>query len=272
MTSSLSNKLQTLNPASTLVRSLKESTESLLNLRISEADRAERLSSPAGLDAGQLITMSNNGGFRLVYVYLHAAAPVAMDSHMIYVFAPYGSLIPHFTVDAVAIEPPGSNRLSFGFHCDLIPRLSADSEFYSQYIEAVYSGLVEAKAKIDAVEGIVEATLKPEQVELMSPHMVAAHSGEEAFAALSRLAVDYFDHWAALVGDPSCFATSALRRVPELSILKYDGRMRKRMFSPEIDPVWDRILPLVGEQNRSKIIDCLVDAEPVAKPFHSFAL
>ena len=251
---------QVLNPASNLVRALLEQAQHGLNLSITHT--AKRIIAPNQTDVGQLIIQSNPSEYRLVYINLVSEQPVAMDSHMLYVFAPKNELYPHFTVDAVQVFAPGQKDPVYGFHVDLVPHIGLGQDQEHQgYYQATYRHIAPLFKSVYQLEGSKKADLGDAQIALMSPYMVARRAGSEAFKTLSRLAISYFDVWIELV--LKGYEAQEFKPISEMALLQYDFKTRQKMFSAKVDPVWDQILPLIGTQNRDDLMKALIDPEPV---------
>jgi len=178
----------------------------------------------------------------MVYVGL-AFPPANLDSHMLFAFTPGDSAVPHFTVDSVMSGP------TFAFHLDLIPR--ADLGAHLAYMDAVYAPITDVFEAGRAIEGLSAAALSPRQLALMSPWMLAYRATEEAFSQIDSAVLAYFDHWTKLLdnGLPS----DALEHIEESALRVRDRNNRAALFNPDVDPVWNQINPLIGDEASARI-------------------
>lgn len=179
---------------------------------------------------------------RMVYVGL-AFPPAGLDSHMLFAFPPTGSPIPAFTLDSIDAAD------THAFHLDLIPRADLGAEL--AYMDAVYGPLTESFEAGRATEGLSEAHLTPRQLALMSPWMLAYRATEAAFRQIETYVQAYLDHWAKLVenGLPDAVAGG----LDAGRIAERDRRNRAALFNPEVDPVWNQIAPMIGEDAGARI-------------------
>ncbi len=174
------------------------------------------------------------GVAKAVYCGL-AVDAIGLDSHMVFAFTDGDSLVPHFTLDSVF------GQGTYAFHLDLIPR--ADMGANLQYVNEVYQPLLEVYEEVEAREGFSKAAIGPRQRAVMSPWMLTNRATEQAFLAMSGPVNAYRDHWFGLL-DAGLPADLAIE--PDLA--GRDSRNRNALFSREVDPVWDTITRLIGEQ------------------------
>lgn len=170
-----------------------------------------------------------------------------LDSHMLFAFAPSDSAIPHFTVDSVAA---GGH---FAFHLDLIPRMDLGSQL--AYMDEAFTPLTEHYETGVAIEGLSAAHLSRRQLAIMSPWMLAFRADEAAFQAISDPVNAYLDHWFGLVDNG--ISEPARAGVSGADLAARDQRNKDIIFSPDVDPVWNQIGPLVGEDASRQIRDAL---------------
>ncbi|MFV8819190.1 hypothetical protein [Haliea sp. E17] len=175
--------------------------------------------------------------FRLVTCSL-TVAPMQLDSHMLFAFTPGNSPLPHFTLDSVKAGE------HFAFHLDLIPRLDLGANL--AYMDSVFQPLTEVFEAARDIEGLSRAHLSPRQLAVMSPWMLAHRADASAFQAIEGTVQAYREHWCGLVeaGIPAevCAGVSG-------EALQARNLANKAMlFSPEIDPVWQRIEGLIGAE------------------------
>lgn len=161
-----------------------------------------------------------------------------LDSHMVFAFMPSTSAVPHFTVDSV--QAGGHHA----FHLDLIPRMDLGSRL--DYLNEVFQPLTEACEQGRAIEGLSPAHLSPRQWAIMSPWMMANRATEEAFKAFDGTVDQYLEHWFGLVDKG--ISETAIAGVSAEALAERDRRNKAIIFNAEVDPVWQRIAPLVGQE------------------------
>jgi hypothetical protein len=183
---------------------------------------------------------------QLVTVSL-AVPAIGLDSHMLFAFTKPESAVPHFTVDAVFAGG------TYAFHLDLIPRVDIGSHL--PYLSYVMEPLTEAFLAGRQIEGLSPAQLSPRQLALMSPWMLAYRADDAGFRAVAKPVATYLDHWLALVerGVP----TAALEGVRRNGLAQRDARSRAALFNPEVDPVWNQVARLVGQDTSARICNLL---------------
>lgn len=170
-----------------------------------------------------------------------------LDSHMVFAFTPSDSAIPHFTVDSVCA---GEHH---AFHLDLIPRMDLGSQL--NYMNEVFLPLTESWERGSAIEGLSRAHLSPRQLGIMSPWMLANRATESAFVDIGKVVDDYLEHWFGLV--ESGISSAALNGVSATELIERDRRNKFAIFNADVDPVWQRIAPLVGKEAADKQIETL---------------
>ncbi|MEZ5267264.1 MAG: hypothetical protein R2714_09055 [Microthrixaceae bacterium] len=185
-------------------------------------------------------------------VYVGITVPmIGLDSHMIYAFTPATSAVPHFTLDSVssALPPEAGGGEMLAFHIDLNPRV--DPAINPDYLRHCYVPLNDLRASGLEIDGVTPANLTPLQWQVMSAWMMANRATPEAFEQVGDIVAGYRDHWFGLVenGVPSDVlgATSA----DELA--ERDARSRATIFDPTVDPVWDRIGSLLGDEQATQL-------------------
>ncbi len=170
-----------------------------------------------------------------------------LDSHMVFAFMPSDCAVPHFTVDSVCA---GEHH---AFHLDLIPRVDIGSQL--AYMNEVFVPLDESWQRGSAIEGLSRAHLSPRQLGIMSPWMLANRATEAAFIEMGTVVDDYLEHWFTLVD--SGVSEAALNGISPAELLERDRRNKFAIFNADVDPVWQRIAPLVGEDAAQKQIETL---------------
>jgi hypothetical protein len=170
-----------------------------------------------------------------------------LDSHMVFAFTPSDSAIPHFTVDSVCA---GEHH---AFHLDLIPRMDLGSQL--AYMNEVFLPLTESWERGSAIEGLSRAHLSPRQLGIMSPWMLANRATESAFVDIGSVVDDYLNHWFGLV--EKGISSEALYGLTASELIERDRRNKFAIFNADVDPVWQRIAPLVGSEAAEKQIETL---------------
>ncbi len=185
---------------------------------------------------------------KMVYIGM-TVPPINLDSHMIFAFTGPESAVPHFTLDAVYTQPPGTPAGYYAFHLDLIPR--ADPGANLAYIDAALTPLTDAVHASRAVVGFSPAHLSPRQYALMSPWMLAYRTDANSFAEVTGYVGQYFEHWAGMVenGLPEGSAPAATPN----ALAERDRHNRAAIFSPGVDPVWNNVARLVGEETSERL-------------------
>ena len=175
--------------------------------------------------------------YRLVTCSIVVPA-IQLDSHMLFAFTPGDSAVPHFTLDSVMAGD------HFAFHLDLIPRVDMGSNL--AYMQEVFGPLTEAFEQGSAIEGLSRAHLSPQQVAIMSPWMLAHRATEQAFENIESSVRAYQDHWFSLIKNG--VSEEVLNEIDSASLTKRNKANKAIIFSTEVDPVWDRITMLIGEE------------------------
>ena len=181
-------------------------------------------------------------------VYVGITVPLMqLDSHMLFAFMPADSSVPHFTLEVIHT---GS---SFGLHLDLIPRVDLGANL--SYIKFTLQPLTAEFEATKTIEGLFPANLSPQQYALMSPWMLAYRANEAAFLQLEKPVNSYLEHWLGLVkqGIPH----EAIVGIDSASLAKRDQLHREALFNPEVDPVWEKIAPLIGAEAGARIREIL---------------
>lgn len=172
---------------------------------------------------------------------------IQLDSHMVFAFMPSDSPIPHFTVDSVCA---GDHH---AFHLDLIPRVDIGSRL--KYLQEVYQPLDDACDRGRNLEGLERAHLSPTQWAIMSPWMLANRASVEAFTAIGDIVTEYLEHWFALVENG--ISDDAVEGISREQLIERDARNKQVIFNPAVDPVWERIIPMVGAEAAQAQIELL---------------
>jgi len=178
----------------------------------------------------------------MVYVAF-AFPPAGLDSHMLFAFTDQNSLVPHFTVDSVKVQD------YFAFHLDLIPKIDLGSNI--NYLNEAFQPLTGIFDEASRIEGLIKADLSPRQKALMSPWMLAYRANESAFRKIEGAVERYFQHWSSLL--KAGFSDQVVASIDGRSIATRDIKNRAAIFSPEIDPVWNKITPMIGESACTQI-------------------
>ena len=186
---------------------------------------------------GKVRLLAGSAIQKVVYVGI-SVPPMQLDSHMLFAFTAADSPVPHFTLDAIQTGP------NFAFHLDLIPRVDLGAHLL--YMNAAFVPLSIEFEAVQRIEGLSPADLSPQQCALMSPWMLAYRANERAFLQIEPPVNTYLEHWFGLVkrGIP----TEAIVGVTSAGLAQRDQLNRQALFNPEIDPVWDKIAPLIGSE------------------------
>lgn len=195
---------------------------------------------------GYMRRFTGNPMFQVVTSSIVVPA-LQLDSHMVFAFTPSGSAVPHFTVDSVCA---GEHH---AFHLDLIPRMDLGSQL--AYMNEVFLPLTESWERGSAIEGLSRAHLSPRQLGIMSPWMLANRATESAFVEIGSVVDDYLNHWFGLVENG--ISTEALNGLSASELIERDRRNKFAIFNADVDPVWQRIAPLVGNEAAEKQIETL---------------
>jgi len=174
--------------------------------------------------------------FRVVTCSL-AVEPIQLDSHMLFAFTPGNSAVPHFTLDSVKAGE------HFAFHLDLIPRLDLGANL--TYMDEVFGPLTPAYEAGSAIEGLSKAHLSPRQYAIMSPWMLANRASEEAFTSIDETVAAYQKHWFGLLD--AGVSDAALEGSTPAGLAQRNLRNKRIIFDPNVDPVWERITSMIGE-------------------------
>lgn len=174
--------------------------------------------------------------FRVVTCSL-AVEPIQLDSHMLFAFTPGDSAIPHFTLDSVKAGE------HFAFHLDLIPRLDLGANL--EYMDEVFGPLTEAWEAGSAIEGLSRAHLSPRQHAIMSPWMLANRASESAFTLIEDAVRAYQEHWFGLL--ERGVSAGALGDTSAEQLARRNLANKRIIFDPAVDPVWERITGMIGE-------------------------
>ena len=187
-------------------------------------------------EVGDVRVFTGGPLFRVVTCSL-AVEPIQLDSHMLFAFTPGESAVPHFTLDSVKAGD------HFAFHLDLIPRLDLGANL--EYMDEVFTPLTEAFEAGSAIEGLSRAHLSPRQHAIMSPWMLANRASEDAFTAIEASVKAYQEHWFALL--ERGVSESALGGASAAELQARNLRNKRIIFDPDVDPVWERITGMIGE-------------------------
>ena len=197
------------------------------------------LTSPMSPDpVGSLrVWTGGKGVAKAVYCGL-AVEAIGLDSHMVFAFTDADSLVPHFTLDSVF------GQGSFAFHLDLIPRLELASHL--AYVDAAFTPLTETFEELQGREGLSPAAIGPRQRAMMSPWMCVSRATDEAFSGMGPVVSSYLEHWFSLLDGG--FPQSVVDSAADTDLEQRDLANRAALFSREVDPVWDQITRLIGDQ------------------------
>jgi hypothetical protein len=206
---------------------------------LTEGPAVELVSPMSPVPVGQLRVWSGGKGVaKAVYCGI-AVDAIGLDSHMVFAFTETDSLVPHFTLDSVF------GQGSHAFHLDLIPRVELASNL--DYIDHVYAPLTETFEEVQSREGLTAAAIGPRQRAMMSPWMCVNRATEEAFVGMTDVVATYRDHWFGLLEDG--IPAGIVEQTANTDLERRDLRNRAALFSREVDPVWNTIERLIGDQS-----------------------
>ena len=144
-------------------------------------------------------------------------------------------------------ESKREGRLSLPNHpADLPSGARLDLGAYRTYMDEVFGPLTEAHAAGSAIEGLSRAHLSPRQYAIMSPWMLANRATEDAFEAIESAVEAYQQHWFELLR--SGVSQAALENVTPADLQQRNLRNKQIIFDPDVDPVWERITSMIGEE------------------------
>lgn len=211
------------------------------------------LTEELGADGGPLLTLTSpmtpdpvgrlrvwrgeKGVAKAVYCGL-AVPAIGLDSHMLFAFSSEDSLVPHFTLDSVFAGD------TFAFHLDLIPRLELGTHL--AYMDAAYEPLTPTFDDVQGRDGLTTAHIGPRQKAMMSPWMCVNRATEEAFTKMGPAVEAYLDHWVSLVENG--FSDEVVASAADTDVPGRDRVERANLFSADVDPVWNQITQLIGDQ------------------------
>ncbi|MCB1688691.1 MAG: hypothetical protein KDI33_09410 [Halioglobus sp.] len=187
-------------------------------------------------EVGNIRVFTGGPLFRVVTCSL-AAAPMQLDSHMLFAFTPGTSAVPHFTLDSVKAGE------HFAFHLDLIPRVDLGCNL--PYIDEVFGPLTPLFEAGNATEGLSQAHLSPRQNAIMSPWMLAKRATEEAFSAIDDTVKAYQEHWFSVL--EKGVSKTAVAGISPAELVERNLRNKRIIFDPEVDAVWHRITGMIGK-------------------------
>ncbi|WP_101756801.1 hypothetical protein [Oceanicoccus sp. KOV_DT_Chl] len=198
----------------------------------------------------QRVWMGQDGVFKLVYVGL-VANPPGVDSHMMFAFTDKDNPAPHYTVDSVHLAHMGH----YAYHCEVMPGVDIGANL--NYVNHVYEPLSEYNKGLYGTEGFVKSEeLGLRQWAFMSPWMLAGRAPDaESFDKLFHYIGKYREHWAQLIenGIPQ----DCLEGVDMSKIADRDYRNRCAAFNRDVDPVYNQLLPLMGQEEGDRQIQVL---------------
>ena len=239
---------------------VKDLSHSILEQILAKLPFKEDLSLPQNLKSlssamspdpvgGARVFEDKESGSKLVYIGL-TVPMIALDSHMLFCFSKSDSLVPHFTLDAVAAGE------HYAYHLDLIPRV--DLSCHPDYLFEVYEPLNDSFKKAESIKGLSKAHLEPLQLAYMSPWMLAHRADLAAMDKVGVIAGEYLNHWLSL----SCSGMKSKSSFSSSQITERDRQHRTMLFSPKVDPVWAKVTKMVGKESCDGLRSLLLPACP----------
>lgn len=205
---------------------------------------------PPGGPVGELRIWKGATVRKLVYVGI-TVPMMQLDSHMLFAFTPAKSPFPHFTLDSVLAWP------TFAFHLDLIPRVDLGSNL--AYLNEIYQPLTAVFDSAKEIDGLSPAHLSPRQYAIMSPWMLAYRATEEAFSKIDEPVNRYLTHWFNLF--ETKLSVHTFESLDSRDFARRDQRNRAAIFNTQVDPVWNQLKPLIGEEMGKFLRDVLRNQE-----------
>jgi hypothetical protein len=89
----------------------------------------------------------------------------------------------------------------------------------------------------------------------MSPWMLANRATESAFGDIGQVVDEYLAHWFTRVDQG--ISAQALNGISASELIERDRRNKFAIFNADVDPVWQRIVPMVGSEAAEKQIETL---------------
>ena len=173
---------------------------------------------------------------------------IHLDSHMMFCWAPATSPVPALTVDSVQFGPD-----EYAFHLDMTPKLDLGANL--AYMDHCYSALTPIRAAAGEIDGLSEAVITERQWALMSEWMCVNRATPDAFGEMHGIVDQYRDHWLSLVDNG--IPESVLDGVTPEQISLREHKNRSFVFNPEVDPVWEKIGQLIGEDEADQLCTTL---------------
>lgn len=183
---------------------------------------------------------------------------VGADAHALHIITKADSLVPHCSVEFVHydanIDSPRNPAQragidKYGSYINLISRV--DASVNQRYLHHVYDALNEGVVAIKSHTDIHNATLPLWQAACFQPWIITAMASETHFPLLRDQARKTFDQELALLsnGIPNELVSDyEIKYVAERDRLN-----RLAINSPDIDPVWQRIARLTGEDDAARL-------------------
>ena len=148
-----------------------------------------------------------------------------------------------------------SSQDFYAFHLDLMSKVDIAANL--AYVDAVFGPLSDAYDQGSAIEGLSPAHLSRRQWALMSPWMLANRADEKAFAEAGPVIDAYRDHLLSLL--EADIPSPEDGHGDAASVGARDRLHRSALFSPEVDPVWERVEQLLGEEVSEDLRTTLAD-------------
>jgi hypothetical protein len=201
----------------------------------------------SGERVGEIRVWTGTAVDALVDVRL-ALPSTGLDSTMLHAFAPSGSAVPHLGTDLVG----GASTVTF--NADLMPRV--DLAAHSDYLDAVYAPLTDARSAAYAVDGAVPVDLPLRLRAFCSPWVAAVRVPLERLDAIARPYAAYADRFAALV-ERGVEIDADVR-----ALEARDRAHRRAQFDPACDDVWDLLTSIVGPDSVRTVLRLVREPGP----------
>lgn len=177
-------------------------------------------------------------GVRVVSTFMSAKQRVH-DTHGVFAYTASDSVLPHFSLDC-------SDRAEgqHAFHVDLLPRVELATAV--AYLDEVYGPLKAAHGAADGIDGLTPAPDRSRRQALMSPWLLVHLATGPALEAVGPIVDAYADRWLDLLERGVSAGALASVAAGGVDLVARDALVRRHLCSPEVDPVWGRVVAMLG--------------------------